>query len=87
MKQHPKNSHKYSPPQNINQTNRSQWPTTTAHQTLQTRNGPTRFRCGEQGHMRAECRESFATIARPTTTPQKHAESNTTIFQALPTAK
>ena len=25
--------------------------------TLETRNGPTCFRCGEQGHMRSECRE------------------------------
>ena len=32
-------------------------------------------------------RECFATIARPTTMTQKHAESNTTTSQALPTAK
>ena len=53
------------------------------------RNSPTCFRCGEQGHMRAECRERecFATIAKPTTMTQRHAESNTTPFQALPTAK
>ena len=50
------------------------------------RNGPTCFRCGEQGHMRAECRERecFATIARPTTMTQKHAGSNTTTSKPCP---
>ena len=54
-----------------------------------TRNGPTCFRCGEQGYMRLECREreSFAIIARPTTMTQRHAENNITTSQALLTAK
>ena len=52
-----------------------------------TRNSPTCFRCGEQGHMRLECREFFATIARPITTTQRHAENNITTSQALLTAK
>ena len=54
-----------------------------------TRNGPTCFRCGEQCHMRLECRERefFAIIARPTTMTQKHVESNITTSQALPTVK
>ena len=45
-----------------------------------TRNGPTYFRCGEQGHMRSECRERvFAIIARPTTMTQRHAENHNNI--------
>ena len=53
-----------------------------------TRNGPTCFRCREQGHMRLECRERvFAIIARPTTKTQRHAGNNITTSQALLTAK
>ena len=53
-----------------------------------TRNGPTCFRCGEQGHMRSECRERvFAIITRPTTMTQRHAENNITTSQALLTVK
>ena len=52
-----------------------------------TKNGPTCFRCREQGHMRAEYRECFAVIARPTTTTQRHVGSNITTSQAQLTAK
>ena len=54
-----------------------------------TKNIPTCFRCGEQGHMSLECRERefFATIARPITTTQRHAGNNITTSQALLTAK
>ena len=52
------------------------------------RNGPTCFRCREQGHMRAECRkEYFATSAEATTMTQKHAGDNITISRAPPTVK
>ena len=53
------------------------------------RNGPTCFRCGEQGHMRAECRKkkSIATSAEATTTTQKHAGNNITISRAPPIVK
>ena len=38
------------------------------------RNGPTCFKCGEQGHMRMDCRERvFAHTAELQTTTQKHA--------------
>ena len=52
------------------------------------RNGPTCFRYGEQGHMRAECRERvFTTTAEATTMTQKHVENNITISPAPPTVK
>ena len=52
------------------------------------RNGPICFRYGEQGHMRAECRERvFSTTAEVTTTTQKHVENNITTSQAPPTVK
>ena len=52
-----------------------------------TRNGPTCFKCGEQGHMRLECREIFAHSARPITTTLRHAENNTTTSHAPLTAR
>ena len=52
------------------------------------RNGPTCFRCGDQGHRRGECRKEYsATTAEATTMTQKHAESNMKIHQAQLTAK
>ena len=52
------------------------------------RNGLTCFKCGEQGHMRMDCRERefSAHFANPTTTTQKHAEGNTTTSQVPLTA-
>ena len=52
------------------------------------RNGPTCFKCGEQGHMRLDCRERefSAHFAGPTTMTQRHAEDNTATSQALLTA-
>ena len=46
------------------------------------RNGPICFKCGEQGHMRHDCTEYFATIARAVATVTKHAESLETIHPA-----
>ena len=47
------------------------------------RNRPTCFKCGEQGHMRMDCRKEFsAHTAGLQTMTQKHAENNTTMPQA-----
>ena len=47
------------------------------------RNGPTCFKCGEQGHMRIDARKEFSahTAGLQTMTP-KHAGNTTTILQA-----
>ena len=51
------------------------------------RNRPTCFKCGEQGHMRINCKEEFSVhIAGLQTTTPKHAGNTTTVPQAPQTA-
>ena len=58
MKQCHKHKLKHNQSQSSNHTNRSQQTTNdNSPNPPDLRNGPTCFRCGEQGHMRAECRE------------------------------
>ena len=52
------------------------------------RNGPTCFRCGEQGHMRSECRERvFCNNCKTYNHDMKACRNNITTSQALPTVK